>query len=204
MHISKLSPFQGPALEITVVRRAHIQAFSRKNCTHVFDSLVRTSEKLGSRGTSTRADASAFTSEPQLSSYRRRYQTGETPEKLAHMFRLLGPCLDTLLTRCHTHVGLLGPCFKPGENRENIAHMLDSGVRVPPDTPEKLAFMLDSFVRVSQQERWKNQKKKLVFRSVTVWEPGTGGEDVKTRSSRSQFLTRRHGHSAELAGAHDV
>ena len=32
----KLSPFQGPALEITVVRRTHIQAFSRKKLyTHV-------------------------------------------------------------------------------------------------------------------------------------------------------------------------
>ena len=29
---------------------------------------------------------------------------------------------------------------------------------------------------------------KLVFRSVTVWEPGTGGQDVETRSSRS-YLT---------------
>ena len=32
------------------------------------------------------------------------------------------------------------------------------------------------------------QKNKLVFRSVTVGEPGTGGQDVETRSSRS-YLT---------------
>ena len=41
-------------------------------------------------GTSTRADACAFTSDPQHSSISRRFQTGETLEELAHMFRLLG------------------------------------------------------------------------------------------------------------------
>ena len=34
---------------------------------------------------------------------------------------------------------------------------------MPRDTPDKLAFMLDSLVRVSQQQRWKNQRNKLVF-----------------------------------------
>ena len=41
-------------------------------------------------GTSTPADACAFTSDPKHSSISRRFQTGQTPEELAHMFRLLG------------------------------------------------------------------------------------------------------------------
>ena len=36
-----------------------------------------------------------------------------------------------------------------------------------------------SMVRVSQQQRRKNQKHNSLFLSVTVWEPGTGGQDVK-------------------------
>ena len=61
----KLSPFQGPALEITVVRRTHIQAFSRKKTVHTcWTPWSVLQKKLGSRGTSTRTDASAFTSEP--------------------------------------------------------------------------------------------------------------------------------------------
>ena len=62
-----------------------------------------------------------------------------------------------------THVTLLGPCFKLGEVREKIEHMLDS------------------WVRVSQQQRWKSQQNKLVFLSVTVWERGSG-QDVETRA----------------------
>ena len=42
-------------------------------------------QKKKAVGTSTRADACAFTSALQLSSYRRRFQTGENREKLAHM-----------------------------------------------------------------------------------------------------------------------
>ena len=80
-------------LKVTVgFRRAHIQTFPVKSCTHVSDALVRTpKKKWGAVGTSTCADASAFTSDPQLSSYCRRFQTGATPQILAHMFRLLGP-----------------------------------------------------------------------------------------------------------------
>ena len=54
------------------------------------------------------------------------------------------------------------------------------------DTAEKLAFMLDSLVRVSQQQRWKSRKKTaLMF--VSVWEPGTGGQEVETcRHNRAQ------------------
>ena len=76
----------------------------KKICTHVLDSLVRTAKKKrGAVGTSsTRADACAFASDPQLSSRRRRFQTGETPEKQARMFRLLGQCPETLQRNLHT------------------------------------------------------------------------------------------------------
>ena len=60
------------------------QAFAQK-LAHVLASLVRTAKEKGAVGTSTRADACAFTSDPQLSSYRRRFKTGENREKLAHM-----------------------------------------------------------------------------------------------------------------------
>ena len=83
-----------------------------KKSTHVVDSLVRTTKKWRAVSKSTCA------SEPQLSSYRRWLQTGETPEKLTRIFRLLGPCLEPLLRKggAHmweswencTHVGFLG------------------------------------------------------------------------------------------------
>ena len=63
----------------------------------------------------------------------RRFQTGVNREKLAHMLNSL-VCVSSW-----------------AKIVRNIAHMLDSFVRVPRDTPEKLAFMLDSTVRVSQQ-----------------------------------------------------
>ena len=69
------------------------------------------------------ADACTYAGDPQLSSCRRRFQTGETREKLAHMFRLLGLCLEPLGKRWRAQVGLLGPCFKLGEHREKLAHM---------------------------------------------------------------------------------
>ena len=66
----------------SVVSDAHIQALAKK-LAHVLDSLVRTG-KNGAVGTSTRADACVFTGDLQLSSCRHRFQTGETPGKLAH------------------------------------------------------------------------------------------------------------------------
>ena len=59
--------------------------------------------------------------------------------------------------------------FRTGENREKLAHM----------------FRLLGVIRSSNDERITQDK--LVFRSVTVWEPGTVGQDVETRSSRSHF-----------------
>ena len=35
--------------------------------------------------------------------------------------------------------------------------------------------------------------KKTLFLCVTVWEPGTGGQDVDTRSSRSHFQNEEIG-----------
>ena len=67
------------------------QAFAQK-LAHALDSLVRTAIEKGAEDTSNRADACAFTGDPQLSSYRRRFQTG----------RLLGPCLETLLRNWHS------------------------------------------------------------------------------------------------------
>ena len=60
--------------------------------------------------------------------------------------------------------------------------------------------MLDSLVRVSQTATTKGSKN-IVFRSVAVWEPGTGGQDVGNTKFEEYFSTRRDGHSAELAGA---
>ena len=70
-------------------------------------------------------------------------------------------------------------------NRVKIVRTLHTcwWIRVPPDTPEKLAYTPSCVFRNSNDGRI---KKGTRF-SVTVWEPGTGGQDVKTRSSRSQF-----------------
>ena len=75
--------------------------------------------------------------------------------------------------------------------------MWDSLVRVSSYVKirRKLHHMLDSSVGVSKQQRWK----KNVFLSVTVWDPGTGGQDMGTRSSRSHFPHDEM--DAELAGA---
>ena len=76
----------------SVVRRGQIQALEQKKLahTHVLDTLDRTTKERGAVGTSTRADACAFTTDLQPSFRRRRFQTGQTPEELAHMFQLLG------------------------------------------------------------------------------------------------------------------
>ena len=69
--------------------------------THV-GLLVHTTKIWEAVGTSTRADACACEGDPS--------QTGETLEKLTHMFGLLGPCSKQGETReknC-THVTLLG------------------------------------------------------------------------------------------------
>ena len=92
----------------SAVRRAQIQASSFRKLVHTSWTTCPYHKKWRAAGTSTRADACAFTSEPQLSSYRRRFQTGET---------------------C-AHFRLLGLCFQLGELREKIAHILDSLVHV--------------------------------------------------------------------------
>ena len=51
----------------------------KKTGTHMSDSLVRTTREWRAVGTSTRADACACASDPQLSSPCRRFRTGETP-----------------------------------------------------------------------------------------------------------------------------
>ena len=109
----------------SVVCRAHIQAFTLSWLTLkmtigcpsstypsfvVIKKLVHTCRTPGSvlqkiivsYGHVHRADACTSTSKPQHSFPCRRFQTGETPEKLAYMFRLLGPCLETRLRRWRT------------------------------------------------------------------------------------------------------
>ena len=92
--------FSGMTLTRTrsVVGRAQIQAFLWKiklvhTCWTAWS--VRTATQWRAVGASTRADARAYTVDPQLSSCRHRFQTGENREKLAHIFRLLGPCFAT-------------------------------------------------------------------------------------------------------------
>ena len=96
----------------SVVGRAQIQALSRRKLVHAcwtpWSALQK--KKWGAAGTSNRADACAFTSDPQLSFRRCRFQTSETPEKLAHMSRLFRPCPRDAPEQGGTHLGLLGPC----------------------------------------------------------------------------------------------
>ena len=45
-------------------------------------------------------------------------------------------------------------------------------------------------LKADEEDRNRNDEriiKSLAFRSVTVWEPGTGGQDMDTRSSRRHF-----------------
>ena len=46
--------------------------------------------------------------------------------------------------------------------------------------------MSDSFIHVSQQQRWENLKNTF-FLSITVWEPGSCGHDMGTRSLWSRI-----------------
>ena len=84
MYVSKRSPFHGSdSQDHGRLFVGNTSRLSRvKKCTHV----------------STHADTCALTSESQHSSRRCRFQTGQTPEKPARVFGLLGPCLETLLT----------------------------------------------------------------------------------------------------------
>ena len=91
----------------------------------------------------------SFTGEPQLSSYRRRFQTGENREKLAVPWSELQAGWK-ILKNC-THF-LLGPSFRKSNDG-----------------------------RIT--------KKRFLF--VTVWEPGTGGQDVGTRSSTTRWTQCR-------------
>ena len=85
-----------------------------KMITILNDNVYTARRRNGAVGTSNRADACAFTSEPQLSSRRRRRRDGlprnlhacfdslvrvprDTPEKLAHVRTLLGPFFVTTL-----------------------------------------------------------------------------------------------------------
>ena len=70
-------------------------------------------EKWRAVGKPARADACAFRSKPQLSSYRRRFHTDENREKTAQMLRTpSSACLEPLQRSLHTCVRLLGPCLK--------------------------------------------------------------------------------------------
>ena len=106
-------------------------------CTHVWTPWS-IPQKMGERWARTPVltpvPLQAIHSSP---SCRCRFQTGETPEKLAHMFRLLGPCLELV------------------KSVSNSAHMLDSWSACLETLLTKFAHMLDSLVRVSQQQRWK-------------------------------------------------
>ena len=75
-----------------VVGRAQIQAFSGEKLVHACRIPWSVLEgKWWAVGTSTRADASAFTSDPQLFSHRRRYQTGQNIPSNSHT------CYDSLV-----------------------------------------------------------------------------------------------------------
>ena len=144
-HMSEHSPFHGADSQdhgrLSIVGRARIHTSEQKKNLHVLDSLVRTTKKWGGVVTSNHADACAFISYPQLSSCRRRFQTTETPEKLAHMFRLLGPCIEPLQRNLHTSFDSLVRVSSWVKSVRNFAHMLDSSVRMPRDTLGKLAFL---------------------------------------------------------------
>ena len=81
---------------MTVEHRSKLR--TAKVCTHVLDSLVRSTKECRTVGTSTRADACTCASDRELSFCRRRFQTGETPEKhCTHVSTPWSGCLETLL-----------------------------------------------------------------------------------------------------------
>ena len=82
VHISK----QMLTLKITVGSLLSTCCCFGVKCTHMLDSLVRTATNGGDVGTSNRADACAFTSEPQLLLSSIPWSVSrDIPEKLAHM-----------------------------------------------------------------------------------------------------------------------
>ena len=143
----------------SVVRRAQIQVFffKKKIVTRVGLLGPYCKKKWGAVGTSTRADACAFTSEPQLSSIAAGSRRGRLPRNLHARFDSLvrlsswakivqkklhacgntwSGCLETLLRNWHS-------CWIPWSVFRN-----SNGGRV---------------------------KNKTHFLSVTVWEPGSLG-----------------------------
>ena len=196
----KHSPFHS-ADKITVgCPSGTYQAFSYKNIVHTCWAPWSELRKMwGAVGTSTRADACALQANHSFnhsSSHRRRFQTGQTPEKLARMFRLL-ISRDTLEQMAHMWDSLvpvsswvkivrkLHPCWPP--------------LSVPRDTPEKPAFMLHSLVRVVQQKRWKKKKKTFLCVSLTwslglvvgTWKHKRGQDTRDNRHMRQQRETLR-------------
>ena len=104
VHTSKHSPFHGADAGSEDHGRlcTDPSIIVNKTCTHVVDSLLRSSKKWGVVGMSTSADACASISEPHLSSCRCRFQTGENREKLAHISTPGSSCLETLLRNWHS------------------------------------------------------------------------------------------------------
>ena len=108
-----------------------------KTCTHVLDSLVRPYCK---KAVLKSVPVPTNHSSPPFAVCSRRVKNRE---KLAHVFRLLGPCLERLQRNWHS-------CWVPW-----------------------------SVFRNSNDRRI---EKVVFFLSVTVWEPGTGGQDVETQA----------------------
>ena len=101
----------------SVVRRAQDPSIRTKKLAHTCWtpwSALKKSVELWARPP---VDASAFPSDPQLSFRRRRFQTGQTLEKPAHTFPLLGPCLEILLSKWHT-CGTRGSVFQAGVSQQ--------------------------------------------------------------------------------------
>ena len=92
----------------------HMSKHSHKPRIYVVESLVRAANEKA-----TRADACAFTSNPQLSSCRRRFQTGRLPRNLHTCFDCLGRVSRHSQDNC-THLRLLGPCFATAAMEEPI------------------------------------------------------------------------------------
>ena len=102
----------------------------------------------------------------------------------------------------YTRRGLLGPHHEKwgAVGTSNRADASAFAVRIPRNWHACLDSLVRGFETLlrslhTRQLPWsvfrnsndESKKKKLVFRSVPVWEPGTGGQNVETRSSRSHF-----------------
>ena len=187
-HISKHSLFHGThSQDHGRLAVEHTSKLSiRKTCTHVSDSLVRTAENgAGARPT---VLTPVLSPAKRSSPHHRRFHTGQTPEKLARMCRLLDTCLKTLLRNWHT-CGIPCPCFKLGENREKL-HTCWTPLSMSHDTLEKLAHMLDPWPEFCNSNDEKNIFK-LVFGlslsgSLGAWEKS---QDVKTSVASTRDTT---------------